>query len=593
MVKTLNVKRLTFNVGGRMKKILLLTLMLLLAFGIVSNVSAQDAPYLFHVEREEVHVFWNPDGTTSLDYTWVFTNDPSGHVIDFVDVGMPNGNYSTMAPVPTMAPLPNTTPVTQLMGSVTGAFADVNGNRVSISSDYQGQGSYGFSIDMGAYAIQPGQTATVHVYAGGIKGMLYPDDKDEKYTSATFAPTWFGSQYVKGTTDLTVTYHLPPNMSENEPRWHAAPNGFPSEPASVYDSENRVTYTWHSPNASASEYYLFGASFPRSYVPADAIYTPPPTPLIDSDTLSGLCCGGFFVFMFIGMPAISAIQANKRKMKYLPPKVSIEGHGIKRGLTAVESAILMEQPLDKVMTMTLFGVIKKNAVSVKSRDPLVLDVVEPLPEGLNDYELNFLKAFKITDVKARQKELQDTMVALVKSVSEKMRGFSLRETTDYYKAIMEKAWQQVESANTPEVKSQKFEEALEWTMLDKDYDDRTRRTFSGPIYAPMWWGRYDPTYRPTPSASSGGGVFTPSGSSGGSKQGLPGADFAASMVTGVQTFSQKVIGNVNTFTEKVTGVTNPPPKVSSSGSRGGGGGRSCACACACAGCACACAGGGR
>jgi hypothetical protein len=41
------------------------------------------------------------------------------------------------------------------------------------------------------------------------------------------------------------------------------------------------------------------------------------------------------------------------------PKVSIEGHGIKRSLTAVEAAILLEQPMDKILTMILFGTIKK------------------------------------------------------------------------------------------------------------------------------------------------------------------------------------------------------------------------------------------
>jgi hypothetical protein len=275
-------------------------------------------------------------------------------------------------------------------------------------------------------------------------------------------------------------------------------------------------------------------------------------------------------------------------MQYLPPKVSIEGHGIKRGLTAVESAIVMEQPLDKVMTMILFGAIKKNAASVKTRNPLEIDATEPLPKNLHEYESAFLKAFKTADKKARQTELQDVTIALIKSVSEKMRGFSRKETMDYYKSIMEKAWQQVETAGTPEVKSQKFDEALEWTMLDNDYDSRTRRVFSGPVYVPMWWGRYDPTYRP----ASGGGVVPPSvnSSSGGASSGLPGADFAASMVTGVQTFAQSAVGNISTFTEKITGATNPPPKPTSSG---GGGGRSCACACACAGCACACAGGGR
>ena len=60
-----------------------------------------------------------------------------------------------------------------------------------------------------------------------------------------------------------------------------------------------------------------------------------------------------------GVPALSIIGGQRRKLQYLPPKIAIEGHGIKRGLTAVEAAILMQEPLDKVMTMILFGVIKK------------------------------------------------------------------------------------------------------------------------------------------------------------------------------------------------------------------------------------------
>jgi hypothetical protein len=251
----------------------------------------------------------------------------------------------------------------------------------------------------------------------------------------------------------------------------------------------------------------------------------------------------------------------------------------------------MEQPLDKVLTMILFGVIKKNAAKVLDRDPLKLEITAELPEKLHEYEKDFLAAFKETDSPKRSRALQEMMINFVKSVSEKMKGFSRKETLDYYKSIMERAWQQIEAADTPEVKSQRYDEALEWTMLDKDYDDRTRRTFSGPIFMPMWWGRYDPTYSSAP-IRTGSGIPTsvPNLSSG--RTSLPGADFAASMVTGVQTFSQKTIGNINTFTEKITGKTNPPPPPSrSSGSGRSGGG--CACACACAGCACACAGGGR
>ena len=109
------------------------------------------------------------------------------------------------------------------------------------------------------------------------------------------------------------------------------------------------------------------------------------------------------------------------------------------------------------------------------------------------------------------------MTALIKSVALKMKGFSRKETVAYYKDIIERAWKQVESADTPEVKSAKYDEVMEWTMLDKDYDDRTRRTFSGgPVFVPHWWGNYDPTFSPgssgpsTVSTSPGG-----SGSSGG------------------------------------------------------------------------------
>ena len=160
---------------------------------------------------------------------------------------------------------------------------------------------------------------------------------------------------------------------------------------------------------------------------------------------------------------------------------------------------------------------------------------------------------------------------------------------------MEKAWQQVEQADTPEVKSELFDKNLEWTMLDRDYNDRTRRVFTGPVFMPMWWPRYDPTFGRSIPGSRGTSAPQPSSSpSMPSVPRLPGADFASSVAVGMQTFSQRVIGNVTDFTTRVTNVTNPPPKPSA-GSYGGrpGGGRSCACACACAGCACACAGGGR
>ncbi len=555
-----------------LRKLLISIFILLSALALPASALAQSS-YLFSVPKESVDVFWNADGTESIEYTFDFVNQAEAHPIDFVDVGMPNSNFD--------------------MSTVT---ADVNGQNVSVSSsDYQGSGS-GFSVVMGGQTIPPGKSGSVHVYVGKITGVLYPDSNDNKYASGDFAPTYFGSQYVVGNTDMTVTFHLPPGVQPTEPRWHNAPSGFPSQPQTALDSSGRVTYTWSSSTANSYTEYTFGASFPASYVPADTIITAPAFDF--AGLIAGLIanlgtvlCFGFFGFMFFGLPILSAIQGSRRKLQYIPPKIGIEGHGIKRGLTAVEAAILMETSLDKVMTMTLFSVIKKGAASVVSREPLKVQVTDPPPADLHDYESAFLGAFKINDPRARQTAMQNMMVALVKSVSEKMKGFSRNETVAYYKNIMEQAWAQVSAADTPEVKSQKFDENLEWTMLDKEYDDRTRRTFTGPIFMPMWWGNFDPTYHPAPTAAPAASF---PGLSGRGSSALPGASIAASMVTGVQTFSSKVIGDLNTFTGKVTNATNPPPPPSASGSRGGrSGGGGCACACACAGCACACAGGGR
>jgi hypothetical protein len=433
------------------------------------------------------------------------------------------------------------------------------------------------------------------VFISQQRDVLRPDSRDNNYASAVFSPAWFSP--VHGTTDLEVTFHLPPGVQPEEPRWHEAPSGFPSEPETGLDEQGRVTYTWRSPNASMDRKYDFGASFPRQYVPESAIKRPGllETLGISADALIGLVvCGSIALFVVIGIWA-GVAGTRRRKLQYLPPKVSIEGHGIKRGLTAVEAAILLEQPMDKILTMILFGTIKKGAAAVATRDPLKLEITRPAPENLQPYELEFLKAFEEEDPRSRRKALQGMMVDLVKGVSNKMKGFSRRETLEYYRDIMNRAWVQVEEAGTPEVKGQKYEEVMEWTMLDREYDERTRRVFQGgPVYAPVWWPRYDPGYGrgapSTPTSSSGrpGG-----GGTGPVLPQLPGSEFAATVVTGVQDFSSSVIGNVTEFTSSITDRTNPVP-VATTTSRGGGrSGGGCACACACAGCACACAGGGR
>ena len=550
-------------------RIFAIAIILLILVFLAPGVSLAQT-YSFSVDKEVVNVYWNEDGTLSLDYLYTFNNDVGVSPLDYVDVGMPNENYD--------------------ISSIT---AEVNGNPISdiATSPYV---QPGIALGLGGNAIQPGDSGQVHVFVGKIQTVLYPDSGDSSYASTKFSPAWFGSEYVHGSTDLTVSFHLPPGVQPEEPRWHEAPSGFPSSPETKIDDQGRVMYTWGNPQARGDTQYLFGASFPAQYVPAAAIVRPgfwETLGISPEDLIPYILCCGFFTF-FVGSTGFTIWGASRRKLQYLPPKIAIEGHGIKRGLTAVEAAILLEQPLDKILTMILFSAIKKEAASVTTRDPLKIKTTDPLPAGLQPYEEKFLSAFSKEKPPERQNTMQEMMIDLVKEVSQKMKGFSRRESITYYKEIMNRAWAQVEAADTPEVKSQKFEEALEWTMLDNDYDDRTKRVFrEGPVFVPIWWPRYDPTFHPGPTLTpvSTAGV----GGKGLSMPHLPGSDFAASMVRGVQGFSSGVVGNITDFTSRITDKTNPVPKTTSSGKsyRSSGGG--CACACACAGCACACAGGGR
>ncbi|MGE5123196.1 MAG: hypothetical protein ACM3H7_01665 [Acidobacteriaceae bacterium] len=549
----------------RLFSILLVSSLFLL---IISPAAAQS--YYFELPKLTIDAYWQSDGSLSLDYTYNFVNMPSGHTIEYVDLGLPNSNYSD----------------SNITASVDGhPVYDIS------SSGFQGEGSDGVAVGLGQYSIPPGGSGMVQIHVEKIMGVLYTDSQDNQYASAVFYPAYFQSSIITGNTDLTLTYHLPPEVQPNQPKWHSSPSGFPSQPATGFDADGRITYTWENKNANGYTVYEFGASFPKSYVPSSAIVTVNPFAgigkFLSAAILPILCIGGFIAIVVSGVASDS-----RRKRQYLPPKISIEGHGIKRGLTAVEAAILLEESLDKIMTMILFSVIKKNAAEVITRDPLEIKVYQPIPEDLQPYEKDFLVAFQKTG-SDRKKELRDMVVVLVKGVSEKMKGFSRRETLAYYRDITRRAWEQVTAADTPEVKSQKYEEVMEWTMLDRDYGDKTQDVFRNmPVFVPIWWGHYDPGFGRSTVSTGGAPLAT------GAAPRLPGADFAASLANGVQTFSSKVVGNINDFTSSITSVTNPPPKVStttSSKGGSGGGGHSCvcACACACAGCACACAGGGR
>ena len=580
---------------------------LLVAFGlmlvllaILPATPSNAQTYRFSLPTYEVEAYIEADGSLTLRYYMVFQNDPSASPIDFVDLGLPYANYNLGAIEATI----DGQPMPEINDS-----AYVHGAELALKN----------------LAIQPGAQGTVIATVPGITDILFPYDQAdrENYINFQFTPNFFDSSNDRSqNTEYRMTIVLPPAVGADQGVYYN-PRNWPGEDISesALTQDNRVYYSWFTNNANVHTEYEFGAAFPASAIPAGVVADPDDyeeyTPTGD---VSGF--GGFFVNLLRSLPCIIGVlfflgvgifsrkvsqkQTSARKLQYFPPKLAVDGKGIRRGLTAVEAGILLEEPLDKILTMVLFGLLKKEAITVLEKEPLSIKANEPLPEGLYEYETNFIKAFSETGKDKQRRSLQAMLIQLVDVVQDKMKGFSPTETKDYYTDITRRAWLAVEGAQTPEIKSAQFDHTLEWTMLDDQFNNRTQQTFvNTPVFIPRWWHLYNPGFSASPAVGGSSGLASPvasvSGGSGSkpsiSMPNIPGSDFAASIINGATAVSAGVVGDLTGFTGAVTNRTNPipvsRPSSGSSGFRGGGGGHSCACACACAGCACACAGGGR
>ena len=199
--------------------------------------------YTYSLPQQFIDLYINEDGTYSIDYLYIFVNDPSGDTIEWVDVGVPTDNYD--------------------LKSVVAYANDIELDEIE-KSPYV---SPGIAVGLGSQSIPSGQSGEVRIFIGRVRDVLYPDDVDELYTSARFSPNFFEGGSISGSTETILTYHFPPGVQPDEPRWHAAPSGFPSEPEGGVDNDGRMTYTWRNPSADATRQYIFGASFPANMSP--------------------------------------------------------------------------------------------------------------------------------------------------------------------------------------------------------------------------------------------------------------------------------------------------------------------------------------
>jgi len=324
---------------------------------------------------------------------------------------------------------------------------------------------------------------------------------------------------------------------------------------------------------------------------------------------------GFYespIFELVALPALLplGILAEKARRRarghYLPAIASVEAGGVKRGLTAPEAAIILELPLARVLTLIIFGLLKKGILKQIEAEPLEVQVApeyaslapkdrakkaQAAGTVLHAYEQPFLDEIEAHPGHPLNRlSFAAALKAAIESTAKRMKGFDLERSRGYYRYIVSRAWAEARAIGDIEQRTEYTDDNLLWLLAaDNGYDSFDYWWRSGYHYHAPW-------SRGTPM---GGGLPTPGTPVGGTTSFR---DVAQSFSGWAENVTGGLAGHLDPISvgvkdrgildlsgaDKVT-VDMLETLAKSSGGGGGGGG----CACAGCACACACAGGGR
>jgi hypothetical protein len=593
---------------------------------IATPAAAQN--YSFSVPSADVQLFVQPDASIRIEYDLTLANQPGAHVIDVVDIGVPHDDYSL---------------------NRVSASADGNPLHDVRPSQYVDPG---FEVHLGPHAISPGQTGTVHVEFT-MPDMVYQDTTDDAKASLRFTPTWFGEEFVQGTTRLRLAVHLPAGIEPEEAVYHDRP----FSQKAVFGEDEHAAVVWEWPATRLIGPHMVGVSFPKR--PMTRVVTMSAWGLLVKwfEERPGLRLGlgllffigfgvlffrfsagtGVSVFVilsaalaflfanspsaqFIALPLLVVLliwyewHVRTRRPRYLPAIAQVEGGGIKRGLTAPEAAALLELPLGRVLGLAIFGLLKKGVLRQVQADPLVVEVAEPfrLPEEANadvkrrdrfyrraaadhrtiihNYEPAFLYMIDVNPGRPlAEMNFSVPLKQLLEHIAVRIKGFDLSDTQEYYRSIVQRAVTEARSVGDIEQREQVIDRNLEWLLIDDDWP----AVFSTPgrSYRPMW------TRTAGPIAAAGGAAPPAPASRGSTSFGDVAASFAGWTENTMGSLASTIQPEVLSVATPGQGVVNLSGFDRATGqffkalaeASAKGGGGGGGGGCACAGCACACA----
>ncbi|MHA1146781.1 MAG: hypothetical protein ACTSR8_00885 [Promethearchaeota archaeon] len=597
----------------------------ILFFNTATPARAQN--YSFEVDSEIVNVYIEKDGSITIEYWINFTCDLGAHSIDYVDIGFPNQHYD-----------------------IDSVKADLDGQKVSITgpSPYV---EYGVEIYLGSNAIMPGESGTLHVKGNNPK-MVYEDYEDISLASVEFSPTWFDSDFCPKFDFLQVNFYFPDGCDDgDEVKYHyekydAWSRDDDGDLIFTWEKENaemkQYTFGVSFPKKYVDSYQPWTSNpllvmgivtilltITLSALIAGGIfllyryiknykthYYPPKKKTRPGDIAGIMCCmaffGGFILLIFWGIMGdivlillffIIVIAGfamigyliyrviDNMKLPYFKPNIKIDCVGVNKKLTVVEAAIIQNTPLNKVIFLIIFPLIRSGHLKVASADPFKLEVVsEKGISKMRAYQKKFIKGIKKGTL--TESYLKKLLVDLIKATYRKMRGYKLDATIRYYQNMIKEAWEAVKKM-PEEIEWEEIEKYYDYLVLDDHFEKRSEKYLYNRYYChrPYYYNRYyyyDYYYPKRHYGSYHGGASAPP------KERINIYSFSDSIVRGIENVSNNIVSAFSKFADKIVSATAPPkPKTSGGYRSGGGGGGGCACACACAGCACACAGGGR
>jgi hypothetical protein len=423
-----------------------------------------------------------------------------------------------------------------------------------------------------------------------LPGFVYQSDKPG-YDIIQFTPPWWDMTIA----DSRVTYLLPAEMNVSEvgtgSRQYS--NITVSGPTVVFFNSSRLT-----PN----EQFDTAVSFPDAYMAPGAVTSkgiPTGGPEIIPGGIGGItdslfgasaCCIPIGIFLVV----IFTIAASSRRGPYSSPTMSMNGMGVNQNLDPVEAAMLLRDDPRRILTMIMFGLMKKGNVKLISTEPLKLQLVAR--KELNYYEALFSDAIKGDTL--NEDRLLACFKMLAQRVVDKTRPYSRKETEAFYRKKIDDAWKDVQALDTPELKLQKYDTNMFWLMADEQFAEKTPDALRSPGWntatvPPYYW--WYPYYfglphggtAPSPGQPTAPGTGQPTNQTTSSVE-----SFAKNVTTSVEKTSAGVVGGVESFLGIRNAANAPPAAAPAHSSSGGSACVSCACACVSCACACACAGGG-